>query len=205
MSEMREPISREQLIHDQIVVVDLEATCWDKSSGGVPDGQRSEIIEIGVALVDAVTFEPSQPMSFLVKPTMSKVGTFCTELTTITQKLVDTVGLAFADAGERLESRYNTPHRLWGSWGNYDIRLFKEQCELMGVRYPFSDYHFNIKKFFTERDNKKKSMGMAAALVKLEIPLEGTHHRGGDDAWNIAKILQILLQRHGTGFLKKYW
>jgi hypothetical protein len=25
------------------------------------------------------------------------------------------------------------------------------------------------------------------------LPLEGTHHRGGDDAWNIAAVLLALL------------
>ena len=35
--------------------------------------------------------------------------------------------------------------------------------------------------------NWEKEVGMA--LDKLGLPLEGTHHRGVDDAWNIAKIL----------------
>jgi inhibitor of KinA sporulation pathway (predicted exonuclease) len=34
---------------------------------------------------------------------------------------------------------------------------------------------------------------MAAALAQLDLPLEGTHHRGIDDARNIAKILHHLL------------
>lgn len=34
---------------------------------------------------------------------------------------------------------------------------------------------------------------MAQALELLNIPLEGTHHRGGDDAWNIAGILAKLI------------
>jgi inhibitor of KinA sporulation pathway (predicted exonuclease) len=36
---------------------------------------------------------------------------------------------------------------------------------------------------------------MAETLQALKLPLEGTHHRGDDDAWNIAAILSnILLQ-----------
>jgi inhibitor of KinA sporulation pathway (predicted exonuclease) len=31
---------------------------------------------------------------------------------------------------------------------------------------------------------------MAGALSELNIPLEGTHHRGVDDAKNIAKTLK---------------
>ena len=34
---------------------------------------------------------------------------------------------------------------------------------------------------------------MARALEMLALPLEGTHHRGADDAWNIAGILARLL------------
>lgn len=34
---------------DKVLVIDLEATCWENEP---PKGQKSEIIEIGVALVD---------------------------------------------------------------------------------------------------------------------------------------------------------
>ncbi len=37
------------------------------------------------------------------------------------------------------------------------------------------------------------------ALEILKLPLEGTHHRGGDDAWNIAAILsRLVLQRRNV-------
>lgn len=34
---------------------------------------------------------------------------------------------------------------------------------------------------------------MAQAFELLNIPLEGTHHRGGDDVWNIAGTLAKLI------------
>lgn len=39
---------------DQILVIDVESTCWD---GPTPDGQSSEIIEIGVCTVDVHSLE----------------------------------------------------------------------------------------------------------------------------------------------------
>ena len=39
----------------------------------------------------------------------------------------------------------------------------------------------------------KYEIGMAKALELLELPLMGVHHRGIDDAWNIASILSKLL------------
>ncbi len=37
-------------------------------------------------------------------------------------------------------------------------------------------------------------MGLDGAYNRLGMPLEGTHHRGGDDAWNIAAVLCLLLK-----------
>ena len=36
---------------------------------------------------------------------------------------------------------------------------------------------------------------MAKALRMANIELEGTHHRGKDDAYNIAKILRKMLEK----------
>jgi hypothetical protein len=40
---------------------------------------------------------------------------------------------------------------------------------------------------------------MSEALALLNLPLEGVHHRGGDDAWNIAGILSELVLRRRAG------
>ena len=37
---------------------------------------------------------------------------------------------------------------------------------------------------------------MEQALALLDLPLEGTHHRGVDDAWNTGLILsRLIMQR----------
>ena len=41
-------------ILDKIIVIDLEATCWE---GDPPPGQESEIIEIGLCILDVATGE----------------------------------------------------------------------------------------------------------------------------------------------------
>jgi inhibitor of KinA sporulation pathway (predicted exonuclease) len=53
----------------------------------------------------------------------------------------------------------------------------------------------NVKTLFALLHALPREVGMAAALTRLGFPLEGTHHRGGDDAWNIAAILGALLLR----------
>ncbi len=67
---------------NKIIVIDIEATCWQKYP---PPDQESEIIEIGICIVDVATAKPIEKESILVRPERSKISEFCTQLTTLTQ------------------------------------------------------------------------------------------------------------------------
>jgi len=175
---------------DKIVIVDVEATCW---KGTIPEGQENEIIEIGICLLDVKTGGISENEGILIKPEFSKVSTFCTELTTLTQEQVNT-GITFKEACKMLREKYKTNSRAWASYGAYDLNQFKRQCEARKIGYPFGPSHINVKTLFGLKNKLNHEVGMAGALEYMEIPLEGTHHRGVDDAMNIAKIVKTLLQ-----------
>ena len=174
---------------DQIVVVDIESTCWE---GAPRPGQVSEIIEVGACLLDPATGERSERDHVLVKPASSKVSAFCTRLTTLTQEQVDT-GVAFMDACNWLKKRYMAHRRPWASWGDYDRRMFEGQCQRVGVPYPFGPTHFNAKTLHALLTGAPRELGLGKALEGYGWEFEGTHHRGVDDAWNIARVLGHLL------------
>lgn len=176
---------------DKIVVVDVEATCWN---GNPPDGMTSDIIEIGVCLLDVNTGEITGNRGILVKPTRSTVSEFCTELTTITPKMVETEGIDFKQAVKILKAEYDAQSRIWASYGAYDLKQFQRQCADLDVGFPFGPSHINVKSLFAVKHKMNHETGMAGALGILQLPLEGTHHRGVDDARNIAKILYSILQ-----------
>lgn len=171
---------------DKIIIIDLEATCWQ---GEVPVGQENEIIEIGLSVLDTQTGDISQNVGILVKPQRSVVSSFCTELTTITQHLLDKEGILFHEAIEMLLEKYHPADYTWASYGAYDINMLQKQCKKFNVPYPMGKQHINVKTLFTETKGLAKPTGMNGALHILNIPLEGIHHRGVDDAKNIAKIL----------------
>lgn len=187
---------------DKIMVVDIEATCWDFSPP--PDGQLNEIIEIGMCMYDVENDEISDKRSIFVKPTASVVSEFCTQLTTITQQQVDEQGIDFADACNILVTEYNARKILWTSWGGYDHKMFRKQCRRMGISYPFGDKHMNIKKKFGDY-HKGNRMGMVRALKHAELEHVGIHHRGDDDAWNTARLIQYLIHTYDMDFIKRYW
>lgn len=176
---------------DQILVIDIEATCWD---GPPPEGEENEIIEVGVATLDAATLERLEKESLLVRPERSRVSEFCTRLTTLTQEQVD-AGMSLAAACAILEKRFRSRQRTWASFGDYDRRHFERQCARDGVGYPFGATHLNVKNLLALARGLRHEVGMARALEVEGLALEGTHHRGDDDAWNIAGLLAALLAR----------
>lgn len=177
-------------------VIDIEATCWkDKSP---PPGQTNEIIEIGLCVLNLDTHERLEKHSILVRPERSEVSEFCTELTGWTAKDLQDAP-TFSQACERLHHEFHADSRPWASWGDYDRKQFEQQCEATNTPYPFSQRHSNAKKVFTEAKGLKKRPGMDAALAVVGLPLEGRHHKGVDDAWNIAALITELLKEGKWG------
>jgi len=127
-----------------------------------------------------------------VRPERSAVSPFCTDLTGLTQAEVDG-GVSFAAACEALAVEHQAGPRTWASWGDYDRKQFLRQCQATNVPYPFGSVHINAKAVFTEAHGLRKRPGMAEALTIAGLPLEGRHHWGEDDAWNIAALIAQLI------------
>ncbi|MGB7338475.1 MAG: 3'-5' exonuclease [Phototrophicaceae bacterium] len=186
---------------DTLLIIDLEATCWKKHKN--PEGEISEIIEIGICEYHLPSATIRHQKGILVQPTESQVSPFCTALTTITPQLLADEGLSFIEACAILQAEYQADNRLWLSWGNYDRRMMISQCERRNILYPLSDYHCNLKNLFANFYSNR--LGLKAALDKIKLDLQGTHHRGVDDAVNIARILQFLITTHGVDILDSFW
>lgn len=174
---------------DKILVIDLEATCWE---GDPPPGQTSEIIEIGLCVMDVATGEREKPRAILVKPQRSTLSDFCIQLTTLTPEML-AGGADFKDACALLEEEYQSHRRTWASYGDYDRLQFMAQCEAWGVDYPFGRTHINVKNLLALQKGLKREVGLHRAMDLLDKPFEGTLHRGMDDAWNIAAVLDRVL------------
>lgn len=184
----------ESMRYDKIIVIDIESTCWKEDT----PQNVNEIIEIGICPINTKSREVLEPKSIIVKPTYSTVSEFCTSLTTLTQEDVDD-GISFNDACSVLVNEYETNKYVWGSYGFYDRDQFNIQCERENVKYPFSYAHINVKILFALVNSLKRQVGMTDALKILNVPLKGIHHRGRDDAQNIAHILSRIL------FSKEYF
>jgi len=171
------------------VIVDLEATCWE----GGANIERMEIIEIGAVMLGSNTGPILEEFNTFVKPVDHPVlSDYCMQLTSISQTDVDEAD-DFKTVFPRFIDWIGAQPFTLCSWGAYDLKQFKADCERHKIPLPDSFLrHINLKQEFADL-RRIKPCGMAKALNILGIKLEGIHHRGIDDARNIAKIaVQVL-------------
>ncbi|MEJ8302757.1 3'-5' exonuclease [Saccharibacillus sacchari] len=172
-----------QLEHT-IIIFDLEATC--KENDRTFD---NEIIEIGSVKVSP-TLERTDEFTTFVQPVANpKLTPFCTELTTITQAEVDGAP-RFPEAFQSFREWIGQEPFLLLSWGAYDRKQIEKDCARWRLDANWvSRRHINLKQLHAEQVlGGKKQVGMSKALGMAGLELNGTHHRGIDDARNIAAI-----------------
>lgn len=176
----------------RILVVDLEATCSDDGSIAP---EEMEIIEIGAcwATESGVVLERFQ---HLVRPLTRPILTpFCKQLIGITQEEVDRAPL-FPVAARALQAFVNDvapTDTVWMSWGNYDHKQLARDAQRHGIVMPLVMPHQNAKRLFAKAQRIGKEVGMVRACALAGVSLEGQHHRGLDDAVNIAKLMPWVL------------
>jgi inhibitor of KinA sporulation pathway (predicted exonuclease) len=163
------------------IIVDLEATCWEEGREG-----QNEIIEIGAVKInqDQKTLDEFQ---CFVKPLKHPLlSDFCKNLTSINQQDVDQAG-NFDKAISQFQDWIGSDYLLC-SWGFYDKKQFQQDCKLWGLDSSWTEPHISLKHQYGRIRGLKRNPGMKRALGLEGISLEGTHHRGIDDARNIAQI-----------------
>lgn len=166
------------------IVLDLEATCWKEKDVS----QRNEIIEIGALKINPWG-QVEDEFSEFVKPVLyPELSDFCRKLTTIDKSDIDV-----ADSFDMVIERFRTwinmqePYVLC-SWGFYDKKQLTKDCMLHGLDTKWLNRHISLKHQYAMLHDLPKPMTMEEALHREGIKLEGQHHRGIDDARNIAKI-----------------
>lgn len=179
----------------QYIIFDLEATCWPKEEPQ-HKGKPGEIIEIGAVKVNDA-LETVDAFQCFVKPTKIPVlSDFCTELTSITQRDVEDAPY-FAEAMTLFEEWIDGDSQegtVLLSWGHYDKGQINTESEMKnynGKILELLENHRSLKHDFAIVRSVKRC-GMQKALTMLNIPLDGTHHRGIDDALNITKIFKAV-------------
>lgn len=192
---------------NRLIICDIESTCWNtpEEQGTKPN----EVIEIGICVLNlkptAAKTTITDKRSYPVKPKFTEVSDFCTSLTGWTQAEIDKAP-PIEDVLAQIMSDYRpTKNHIWCSYGEYDrVKLSSAPdqigglFDLYGIQRDanlFAQFraHYNVKTLMALKERLPRELGMARALAYYGIELEGRHHNGADDAFNIAKILSRVL------------
>lgn len=185
-----------------LLILDFEATC-DSATDPTDlswDGHYQEIIEFPVALIEIQNARCLDEFHEYVRPKYQpKLTPFCTELTGITQEMVDR-GKPIQEVlklfNEWVEKHKLTPkNSIVVTCGHWDLRcMWPKQASNSCLKTPplFKQW-INIKKIFPA---KVKPKGMMSMLEMAGIAHEGRHHSGIDDVRNIANVARWLVKKN---------
>ena len=204
---------------DYLCVYDFECNCVKDRAEPL---EFNEIVEFPVVIIDVKNKKIAGEFHTYIRPTLEKeVKPFCTELTGITNERCFAEGVPTLE--EALAKLHNflldfgmfQKEFVFMSCGDFDGNQMAREAQRKNISVPnYLKRWINLKKVFPkDATNKsfradsdawttigqeakaKPSGGMTAMLNALQIPLEGRHHSGIDDARNLAKIVIAMLDR----------
>jgi inhibitor of KinA sporulation pathway (predicted exonuclease) len=144
---------------------------------------RSEIIEIGIVEADTSSSEITRERSFLVRPAVSEISPFCTDLTGITPAAVRREGRPLDEILRTIGNEYGLAKTVV-TWGN-DAGGIDRCCKEAGITNPFEATRFiNVGQLLSLMIGEDRRVGLYEALHMLGVDETGRRHSGLDDARN---------------------
>lgn len=174
------------------ICCDLEGTCWDADPLAARQREETEIIEIGAVRLGADVAVVDEFQIFVRPRRHPNLSAFCTALTGITQEDVEAAP-DLPDAMAAFADWIGDPASVLVSWGAYDRNQIRRDCRAWDAPHPLDlSLHINAKDEFSEwaRGHRRgrHGRGLKAAVLELELPFTGSHHRAIDDARNLAAV-----------------
>jgi len=128
-----------------------------------------------------------------VRPVVhTQLTPFCTRLTSITQVDVnqaDTFDIVAEDFRKWvMGDEWEEEEYLFCSWGFFDQRILAKNCILHKMDEEWTKPHINLKYQYPRVKGLARTIGLKRAVEAEGFDFEGAHHRGIDDAINLAKI-----------------
>lgn len=172
------------------IIYDVEATCWD----GRPPSVVQETIEIGAVKIDAYGDVLGSFQRFIKPVIHPQLSHFCRKLTHIDQADINRASSfpkVIEDFQEWIDI-WDDDYQLC-SWGNFDQKIFIQDCALHRMEDEWTDPFINVRKQYFELKGFRRSPGLKRSIEKEGFEWTGDQHRALDDAINLVKIFRKYL------------
>ncbi|MCA1972298.1 MAG: exonuclease domain-containing protein [Caenispirillum sp.] len=170
---------------DRLLFVDLELTCW---RGDPPPGEQSEIIEVGVAEVDAGDLRITRSGRYLVRPERSSVSDYCTELTGLSPDELRRHGRPLSEVFGSLRKDWGPGRKAWYAWGTDRILLDDAVAAAGLADHPFSPGFVDLAQLYTTLRGCGQRVSLEEALAREDLEAQGRRHSAEGDAVDAARV-----------------
>lgn len=177
-----------KLSYDNIIVVKTTITCWDTDR---PEDEESEIIELGLSLLNLKSMRVHNKRRFLIRPMRSSVSEYCRSKTGITNEALEK-GHEFEEVCDTLKNVLRTHKRPWAAFGESERKILEKQCREFDVPFPFTSRFINIQMMVPVIFGFAKELNFEEALSATSVS-QDINQSGADDAWNAAHILKEVI------------
>lgn len=173
------------------IIVDTEYTTWPGAleSGWSGRGQHREIVQIAAIQVDN-QFHEIRSLDLLVQPSINPIlSPLFIELTGIGQAAVDAKGMSFEEALDRFYGfawRGSLPVVCM----NADETVFRENCRLTGIEFPFAQSWHRLRPFLEASGVDLSTRSSGDLHLLTPTPLIGHTHNALHDVRSMARWLQ---------------
>lgn len=190
---------------DYYLILDFEATCYNENETHTKLSCQ-EIIEFPVLVIDINKNEIISKFHYYIKPTIhQELSSFCIDLTGISQEMVNE-GILLDDALDRFDSfliEKNIQNFMILTCGDWDLKTcIRLESQFKHIKlHDYFNKWVNIKTVF-ESFTKEKAYDMVNMLKYFKMNLDGRHHSGIDDCYNLSKIVMYMINQKAD-FLNK--
>jgi ATP-dependent DNA helicase DinG len=179
-------------IRDQnYIALDLELN--NKNDGTVP-----KIIEVGIAFGSPVRPEEITRYNWYLDP-QEPITPFITELTGITDEIVQTKSVSHETLAEELGSLIQTWDCFCNpiTWGQGDVDELKVEFKKRNIKFPFFGRRiFDVKTIYVFNQmvrGNSPSGGLRKSMNSYGLRFEGEPHRAAVDATNTLRFFFYLI------------
>lgn len=180
------------------VLFDTEYTAWEGSwqRNWTGPGEHKELVQIGAIKVDGATLAETGSIVIFITPKLNpRLSEYFIALTGITQDAVDGSGVDLPSALARFKEWCGgLPAYSYGG----DDAIAKENCELVGILYPFPAGQFrDIESFFKSHGILTENYESGTLTEAFGKKSSRTGHDGLNDARTILDALVELNKKVG--------
>lgn len=173
-------------MEEQYLFIDFEFTMPQSKNN--PVGFVQEIIEVGIVCVRNNEIYDTFS-SYVQSEKFPFITDRCKAFLQISQEDVRS-GINFSELTLLLESYEKFQSSTIVTWGNMDMKILKQNCDMHGFRFPFKgkvrDLSLEYKRFFGDRNQT----GLWKAVQEYGSEGVGKHHRAFDDAMTTYQIFK---------------